>query len=260
MSVASVPLLLRQRVVLSIALFVMIGLSWAYLVWMAADMAVSAGGEIAHCAAMPGMTSSSAAYVWWLFVMWAVMAVAMMLPTSLPLVFLFGRYTRAKNPEKDPVPATLALVGGYLVAWFAYGLAAALLQWGLEHLEVVTPVMGELRSPAIGGAVIAGAGIFQLTPAKTACLSKCRTPTMFFNTRWRDGKRGAFIMGFDDGLYCIGCCWAMMLVMFVAGVMNLFWMGALTVFMLAEKIVPRGLLFARATGVALIAAGVWRML
>lgn len=255
-----VPLLLRQRVVLVLSLLIMVGLSWAYLIWMAADMSVSAGGQMAHCAAMPGMTSSSAMYVWWLFVMWAVMAVAMMLPTSLPLIFLFGRYWRGKHKDIDPVLPTLWMVTGYLTAWLVFGVGAALLQWGLEHLEVLTPVMGEMRSTVLGGAVIVGAGIFQLTPLKTACLSKCRTPMMFLNTRWRDGKWGPFIMGLDDGIYCLGCCWALMLVMFVFGVMNLFWMGVLTVFMIAEKIIPHGLLFTKVTGYLLIVGGIVRMI
>ena len=254
----AVPLLLRQRVVLGIFLVIMVGLSWAYLIWMAADMAVGSGGEIAHCAAMPGMTSSNWVYVWWLFVMWAVMAVAMMLPTSLPLIFLFGRYWKAKH-KQDPVWPTLNLVFGYLSAWFLFGVAAALLQWGLEHLDVLTPVMGEVRSPVVGGAVILFAGLFQFSPLKTACLSKCRTPMMFLNTKWRNGKWGPFIMGFDDGLYCLGCCWAMMLIMFVSGVMNLFWMAVLTVFMISEKIVPHGLIFTRVTGAILVAVGIWRM-
>jgi predicted metal-binding membrane protein len=149
---------------------------------------------------------------------------------------------------------------GYLAAWFAFGAVAAVLQLGLEQADLVTPVMGELRSEAVGGATLVGAGLFQLTPLKTACLTRCRSPLMFLMTRWRSGRGGAFLMGLDHGLYCLGCCWALMLVMFVAGVMNLLWMAALTVLMALEKIVRRCELLARGAGAALVVAGVWLLL
>lgn len=256
----AVPLLLRQRVVLGVSLALTIGLGWAYLIWMAADMAQSGGAQLAHCAAMPGMTSSRAVYGLWLFVMWSSMAVAMMLPTSLPLFVLFGRYFRAKHRDIDPVLPTWQLALGYLSVWVSFGAAAALLQWELEHLQVLTPVMGEARSPVVAGSTIALAGVFQLTPLKTACLSKCRSPLMFLNTRWRGGRFGPFVMGIDDGVHCLGCCWALMLLMFAVGVMNLLWMAILTIFMIAEKIVPHGVLFTRASGVLLVVAGLWRAL
>ncbi len=255
-----VPLLLRQRVLLGMVLFVMVGLAWAYLTWMAFDMMVSGGGQIAHHATMQGMTSSKVIHLWWLFIMWAVMSVAMMLPTALPLMMLFGQFWRGRHPSIEPVKPTLLLVLGYLTAWIGFGLVAALIQWGLEHLEMVTPVMGEMRSPILGGVVLIGAGLFQLTPLKTACLSKCRTPMMFLNTRWREGRSGSFLMGLDHGIFCLGCCWALMLLMFVAGVMNLFWMAALAILMLAEKIVPRGDMLVQVTGYGLIAGGVLMIL
>jgi predicted metal-binding membrane protein len=121
-------------------------------------------------------------------------------------------------------------------------------------------VMGKMSSPIVGGLVLIGAGLFQLTPLKTACLSKCRTPMMFLNTRWREGRSGSFIMGLDHGTFCLGCCWALMLVMFVAGVMNLFWMAALAALMLAEKIVPNGDMLAKLTGWGLLAGGVLMIL
>lgn len=251
------PLLLRQRVLLIGALALVVGLSWAYLVWMATDMAAASGATLAHCAAMPGMTSSSGAYLFWLFVMWAVMAVAMMLPTALPLILLFGRFWRSRHPALGVGGPTALLALGYLAAWFAFGAVGGVLQFGLEQADLATPVMGELRSAAVGGATLIGAGLFQLTPLKTACLTRCRSPLLFLMTRWRSGGRGSFLMGLDHGIYCLGCCWALMLVMFVAGVMNLLWMAALTALMALEKIVPRGDLLARGAGVALVGSGVW---
>lgn len=251
------PALLRQRVVLLGVLALVVGLSWAYLLWMAKDMAVASGATLAHCAAMPGMTSSSSAYLFWLFVMWAVMAVAMMLPTALPLILLFGRFWRSRHPTLGAGGPTAALVLGYLTAWFAFGAVAGALQFGLEQADLVTPVMGQLRSVEVGGATLVGAGLFQLTPLKTACLSRCRSPLMLLMTRWRGGRHGAFLMGLDHGIFCLGCCWALMLVMFAAGVMNLLWMAALTVLMALEKVVPRGELLARGAGWALVVTGLW---
>jgi predicted metal-binding membrane protein len=249
------PLLLRQRVLLLLVLTILVGLSWAYLVWMAADMAVASGASLAHCAAMPGMTSSSGAYLSWLLVMWAVMSVAMMLPTALPLILLFGRLWRGRYPDRGVGGPMAQLVAGYLLAWIGFGVIASVLQYALEQVGMVTPVMGKLRSTVIGGATLIGAGLFQLTPLKTACLARCRSPLMFLMTRWREGRYASLLMGADHGLYCMGCCWALMLVMFVAGVMNVLWMAALTVLMTAEKVVRRGDRLAHAAGLALIAAG-----
>jgi predicted metal-binding membrane protein len=119
--------------------------------------------------------------------------------------------------------------------------------------------MGEMQSPLIAGLVLIGAGAFQLSPLKAMCLSKCRTPLGFLMTGWRDGKRGALAMGLEHGAFCLGCCWALMLVMFVVGVMNLVWMAGLGVVMLLEKVAPRGDLLARLSGVALILLGLARI-
>jgi len=248
-----------ERALLVVVLLGGIALSWAYLVWMADDMATASGAMPAHCAAMPGMTSSSATYLWWLFVMWSVMAVAMMLPTALPLVSLYARIHQRRHPRRMSIGPTLHLALGYLVVWFGFGAAAAALQWTLEQVDVLTPVIGQLRSSRIGGLVLVGAGAFQASPLKTICLTECRTPLSFVMTRWRDGRRGALAMGVEHGVYCLGCCWALMLVMFVVGVMNLAWMAALALVMLLEKVAPRGDLLARASGFALVAFGIARI-
>jgi predicted metal-binding membrane protein len=249
---------IREKAILAGTLFCVITLSWLYLTWMAADMAaVHGGASLAHCASMPGMTSSRAIYVWWLFVMWAAMAVAMMLPTALPMVAFYLRAHRGRHPELDATRPALTLALGYVLVWAGFGLVAALVQWGLEHAGQATPIMGTLTSRGVAGGMLVGAGVFQLTPLKSMCLSKCRTPLLFLMTRWRSGNAGALGMGVEHGLHCLGCCWALMLVMFVVGVMNLAWMGALAVLMLAEKVLPRGELLARLTGVASIAVGLW---
>jgi predicted metal-binding membrane protein len=251
------PLLQRQRVLLGILLLAMVGLAWTYLIWMASHMALSDDGrQIAIRALMPAMTNSYTSHIWWLFVMWSVMSVAMMLPTALPMVMLFSQFWSGRHPSIDSVKPTLLLVLGYLSVWIVFGFAAALIQLWLEYLQAVTPVMGRMSNPIVGGLVLMGAGLFQLTPLKTACLSKCRTPMMFLNTRWREGRSGPFLMGLDHGAFCLGCCWALMLVMFVAGVMNLLWMAALAALMLAEKIVPKGDKLVQVIGWGLMVCGV----
>ncbi len=256
----SLPILLRERVLLFGTLLALVALSWLYLFWMAADMAVAHGGaSLAHCAAMPGMTSSRPVYVFWLFVMWAAMAIAMMLPTALPALALYFRFHLGRHPGVAAAAPTAALALGYLAVWFAFAAVAAVAQWGLEHARLAEPIAGTLTSRTVAGLVLVGAGVFQLSPAKAMCLRKCRTPLSFMMTRWRAGRAGALAMGVEHGLHCLGCCWALMLVMFVVGVMNLLWMGALGVVMLLEKVAPRGDLVARAGGVALLAAGAWML-
>ena len=259
MTTTAPRLLARPRVFLALALAGMVALAWAYLVWMALEM--GRAGEVGcyHCAAMPGMGSSAATYFAWLVAMWSVMMLAMMLPTTVPMLVLHGRIQRVRGGGAGDGSAvsTLHLAGGYFVVWTGFAVLASGLQWLCERGAILTPVMGEIRSPLVGGLVLAGAGLFQLSPLKQACLNRCRTPLGYFMTRWRDGRRGALVMGFEHGLSCLGCCWALMLVMFVAGVMNVLWMVGLTVFMMLEKLVPRGEWLARAAGLGLVAAGLY---
>lgn len=254
-------LLLRERVLLLGALGLVVGLSWAYLLRMSASMDAGAAGALFYCGPVygPAVASPGEPHRLWPFAMWAVMAVAMMLPTALPLVLLFGRFWRGRYPARGVGGPVLQLVLGYLLAWLAFAVAASALQVWLEQRGLLDPGAGELRSAAIGGATLVAAGLFQLTPLKAACLSRCRSPLMFLMTRWRAGRWGSLLMGIDHGVFCLGCCWALMLVMFVAGVMNLLWMAALTVVMSLEKIVRRGDLLARGAGAALVAAGLWMM-
>ncbi len=255
------PLLLRQRVLLLGALALVVAASWAYLIRMAAWMGAGPGGAmLAPCADMPGMAPRGAGPLLAALPMWSAMAVAMMLPTALPLVLLFGRSWRGRYPAGGIAVPIGQLVLGYLAVWVAFGAAASLLQHGLEQAGLARPMMGKLSSAALGGATLVGVGLFQLTPLKTACLARCRSPLMFLLTRWRSGRLGPLRMGLDHGLFCLGCCWALMLVMFVAGVMNLLWMAALTVAMTLEKVLRRGEWIARGAGVAALGAGLWLLL
>lgn len=180
-----------------------------------------------------------------LVVMWAVMMVAMMLPSVAPLILMFARANRQQGARRVVGPAGI-LLAGYLLAWMGYSALAALVQWQLHTVG---------SSPFFDGIVLAAAGAFQFTPLKRACLVRCRSPLAFLMSDWRAGRRGALVMGLKHGAYCVGCCWLLMLLMFAAGAMNLLWMAALALFVMAEKAAPRGELIARLGGAALVAAG-----
>jgi predicted metal-binding membrane protein len=188
--------------------------------------------------------------------MWMVMMVAMMLPAVLPWILLFGAAERKREPQRTPLASVLVFTSGYFVVWAAYSMAAAAAQIALARQGALHGP--ELRTGAlVGGALLLGAGLFQLTPLKGACLEHCRTPLSFFLTGWRDGRSGAFRMGVSHGLYCLVCCWALMVLSFALGVMNLVWMAVLTLILCAEKIAPHGRLLSRAFGLFFAAWGLW---
>ena len=147
---------------------------------------------------------------------------------------------------------------GYFLVWSAFSAVAAVVQWWLHETAVMSPAM-VVASSQIGAAILIGAGIYQLTPLKAACLTHCRGPLAFVMSHWRDGTAGAVRMGMRHGWYCVGCCWALMCVLFAVGVMNLLWVAALSIIVLAEKLIPGGPWLAQAGGVAMIVAGVLRV-
>jgi predicted metal-binding membrane protein len=190
-----------------------------------------------------------------LFVMWTVMMVAMMVPSAAPMVLAFlSLNQRRQSAGRQFVPVGIFLAG-YLAIWTAYSAVATLAQWGLHKAALLSPAMAA-TSPFLNGSLLIAAGIFQWTPLKHMCLKGCRSPLSFLMSEWRDGKGGAFIMGLRHGSYCVGCCWVLMALLFVAGVMNLLWVAVIAIFVMAEKTLPRGELLGHITGAALVAAGV----
>jgi predicted metal-binding membrane protein len=147
-------------------------------------------------------------------------------------------------------------LAGYLVLWTVFSLAATLAQWGLHNLALISPMM-MATSPILGSLLLMMAGVYQWTPLKQACLRHCRTPLQFLLTCWHDGTAGAFFMGLHHGTYCLGCCWLLMAVLFAVGVMNLGWIAALSIFVLVEKIIPRGSWVAKTAGIGLMSWGGW---
>jgi len=244
-------LLRRDRLTVGGALAAIALLAWGYTIHLARTMDLS-GGDMA----MPQLHAWSAAMFAYMFVMWSVMMVAMMLPSAAPMILTFAAIQRRRQAQGGDFVAAGVFVAGYLVVWAAFSLLATATQYGLERAALVSPMMGR-AAPWLGAALLVCAGLYQFAPLKHVCLDKCRTPMRFIMAEWRDGTRGALVMGLRHGAYCAGCCWALMALLFVGGVMNLLWVVALALFVLIEKVVPAGGRLGKAGGIALIAWGAW---
>jgi predicted metal-binding membrane protein len=244
----------RDRAIVLTGLVALVVVAWLYLVHLAGDMS-----EMERHAAMgmvmPRMEPWSGVELLLLFAMWSVMMVAMMTPSATPMILMFSAMNRRRAEHQGPVVRTGLFILGYLTAWLAYSAAAAVAQWVLHGLAVLSTAMVS-TSPYLGGGLLLAAGVFQWTPLKRACLTACRSPMGFLMTEWREGRAGALIMGCRHGVYCVGCCWVLMALLFVAGVMNLLWVAAIAAFVLVEKVVPAGERVGQAAGVILTLAGV----
>jgi predicted metal-binding membrane protein len=254
-------ILSRERIPVLAALAGLIGLSWAYLATMAGGAHGMAEGPT--MTDMPGMMHDtvhpvpwSAAHFAMVLGMWAVMMVGMMLPAASPMILFFAAYARRSREQGHRVAPVSIFIAGYLAVWCAFALAASSLQWGLDRAALLAPDMSTIN-PLLGGSILIAAGLYQWTPLKDACLGLCRSPIAFVMGRWRAGVGGAFRMGVEHGAYCVGCCWALMALLFVGGVMNLLWVAAITLAVLAEKLAPRGGWIAKAFGMALVLGGAW---
>jgi predicted metal-binding membrane protein len=247
-------LLRRDRWLIVLALAATIALCWAWLVPMARDMY----GPMTGTSAWMMTDTWDFPHQLLLFAMWVVMMIGMMLPSAAPTLLLYASVVH-KSREAANAPARVyAFAGGYLLVWTAFSLLATVLQLLLRHWLLLSPMM-ETSSRAFGGALLVLAGVYQLTPYKRACLKSCRSPAAFIAQHWKRGSSGAFRLGLEHGTYCLGCCWALMLLLFVGGVMNLWWIGLLTLFVLLEKLAPLGVQGGRLSGALIIALGVWRI-
>jgi len=208
----------RDRIVVLSGLALIVALSWAYVASLASDMQTMG---MATEAAMPRMHEAWGVSEFVLtFVMWAVMMVAMMTPSAAPMILMFAGINRRRQKQQVPYVPTSVFLVGYLMVWIALSVLATSAQWGLHTASLLSPMMVS-TSPVLGGILLLMAGIYQWTPLKHACLSKCRSPLGFVLNEWREGRWGAFLMGLKHGAYCTGCCWSLMALLFVAGVMNL---------------------------------------
>ena len=266
----------RDRLVVVIALVAVIVLSWAYIL-AGAGMGMSAfemtqmtqsvgvsdstqpsmqemstGGTAADSLMATGTWTVGYAVV--IFLMWWVMMFGMMLPSAAPLLLLFARMMRKEKKKGAPYVPTGVFALGYVVMWAAFSAIATGAQWGLEASGLLSGIMVG-TSAVLAAALLIAAGVWQLTPLKNACLRHCRSPIGFLSAHWRPGRTGAFRMGLVHGAFCLGCCWFLMALLFYGGVMNLYWIIGLALYILIEKLLPAGVRIGQLTGVALIAWG-----
>ena len=258
----------RDRAVIVVALAIITALAWADLACLAGDMAMGGMDMTGYRMIPAGRGLMMPADAPWqpiefgyVFVMWAVMMIGMMMPAAAPMILIYARVGRQAAREGKPFAASGWFAGGYLLSWTAFSLAATSAQWALGRAALLTPMM-ESASNRLGAAVLILAGVYQWVPLKEACLSHCRSPLLFIQQHggFRREPRGALELGFRHGIYCIGCCWALMALLFVGGVMNLFWIATLAILVLLEKAAPFGRVIARVAGIAFIAGGVWLLL
>jgi predicted metal-binding membrane protein len=215
----------HDRAIVLAALIAVSVLPWLWMIDMAhAPLAAAQLGLMSCCGVSLPMT----------FVMWAVMMVGMMVPSAAPMVLAFAETSRRRAEAGTPFAPAATFVAGYLAIWTGFSLLAAIAQWALFHVGLLDPHR-QTTVPWLAGSLLIAAGLFQLTPLKNACLASCRSPIGFLVSEWRDGGTGAAIMGFKHGLHCVGCCWLLMAMLFVAGVMNLWWVALISIYVLLEK-------------------------
>lgn len=253
-------LLRRDRSVVIAGIAAVTLLAWAYLVYIAGGMEGPAGlgaPSITSGLVIPQVQSWGVVDLLLLFVMWAVMMVAMMVPSVTPLLLTFAAVARARRRKGGGavVGSMGILLLGYLLVWMGFSVLATLAQWLFHRAALLSPMMASASS-LLGGGLLVAAGLFQFTPLKRACLVRCRSPLSFLMSQWRPGRRGTFVLGLKHGAYCVGCCWVLMGLLFAAGVMNLLWVAAIAAFILVEKVAPKGELIGRVAGGVLIVAGV----
>lgn len=241
-----------ERAITVAALLGITALAWAYLYFAGMGPADNMGMAGMAGMPMPGMdmpAPSPVVTIATAFLMWSVMMIGMMLPSALPMILVFGAIGARRRERGDSYISTAVFTAGYLLVWVGFSLLAAFAQYPLGMAAHVGPIFGAV--------IVLAAGLYQLTPLKTACLTHCRSPLQFLMTHWREGRAGALRMGIEHGLFCLGCCWLLMALLFVGGAMNLVWAAALAALVFVEKLLPAGGWIARGSGVALIGYGAY---
>jgi predicted metal-binding membrane protein len=258
-------LLRRDRAIVIAALAVVTAMAWAYVLWLADGMRM--GGMdmtgFRMVPAGPGVMVSATA-PWqatefvFVFAMWAVMMVGMMTPSASPMILLYARVGRDAATRGKTMAPVAWFVAGYLLVWTVFSLAATLAHWALDRALLLTPMMAS-ASQRVSGLVLVAVGIYQWTPLKDLCLRHCQAPWAFIQQHGGFGRSGigALQLGVQHGAYCVGCCWVLMALLFVGGVMNVLWIAGLTLLVLGEKVIPAGRVLSRAVGVGLVGAGIW---
>jgi predicted metal-binding membrane protein len=259
-------LLRRDRMIVVAALAIVTILSWAYVLYLAGEMEMG-GMEMTGfrmAATATGMVMTPAFQAWnaaefaFTFAMWLVMMVGMMTPSAAPIILLYARVGRQAAVQGRPFASTLWFVAGYLLAWTGFSIAASAVQWALDRAALLTPAMASASS-VLGSLVLLAAGVYQWTPLKDKCLTQCQSPIDFImrNGGFRRQPLASMRLGMSHGFYCVGCCWALMTLLFVGGVMNVLWIAVIAILVLVEKIIPAGTLIPRVCGATFIVAGIW---
>jgi predicted metal-binding membrane protein len=239
----------RDTLVISFCLGGITLLSWLTLFSMANDMAMPPGFDM-----IMKVRQWNSGYFVMMFLMWAIMMVGMMIPSVAPTVMIYAAVEKKAIKQGMPIASTSVFVAGYIAIWTLFSLVATTAQWGLDQAALLSPMMVS-NSAYLGAGLLIAAGIYQWLPLKESCLRQCRSPVEFISTHMRQGTLGALRMGIDHGLYCLGCCWVLMCLLFVGGVMNLLWIAIITLFVLLEKILPAGQIGGRVMGVIMILSG-----
>jgi predicted metal-binding membrane protein len=257
----------RDRLVVAGALAAIAALAWGYVLWLAADMDMGGMDMTGYRMIPAGQGLMAPAHAPWqaiefafVFAMWVVMMVGMMVPSAAPMILMYARVGRHGQAAGKPLAATGWFAAGYVLAWTGFSLAATLVQWAFERTALLDSRMAS-ASNALGGIVLVAAGLYQWTPLKDVCLAQCRTPFGFLMRHggFRGDVPGGLLMGLRHGAYCVGCCWVLMALLFVGGVMNVLWIALLALLVLLEKLAPFGRWVARAAGIAGVVAGGWML-
>lgn len=247
----------RDRVFILMSLALITLIAWIYLVWLGTRMNMGDMDQMSGIDLAPWHTADFI----FMFLMWLIMMVGMMIPSAAPMILIHAGVARQATRQGRIFAPTAWFAAGYLFAWAGFAVLATLMQWALEQTALLSPMAASV-SPVLGGALLIAVGVYQWTPLKNACLSQCQFPLLFIQRHggFRRDRAGALSLGLLHGAYCIGCCWGLMALLFVGGVMNLLWIAAIAIFVLAEKIIPTGILISRLGGLVFIAAGMAVML
>ena len=249
----------RDRRAVIGALLLLTSLAWIYLILLAGEMGMTLTGGVEHIESMMALEPWSTLDAIFMFLMWTVMMVGMMTPSATPMILLYTMVLRKRAKNDSPLIPTAAFFAGYVAVWVLFSMAATGAQWGLMRAALLSPMMTS-TSTIFAGTVLIMAGVYQWTPYKNVCLTRCREPVWFLSRIWRDGTGGAFRMGLVHGAFCLGCCWILMALLFVGGVMNLLTVAAIAVFVMVEKVAPFGRGIGRATALGLVVLGVFMII
>jgi predicted metal-binding membrane protein len=239
---------IRDRLPIVIGLLGIVGIAWVYLLTATMPMPDMSMADM-------GMISWSATDFVLMFFMWAMMMIGMMVPSAAPMIFIFVAYNRSRRQRNQLTASVPAFVTGYIIVWVGFAALATVVQWQLVEASLLSDMM-VATSPWLGGALLIAAGLYQFTPVKNVCLTRCRSPFEFIASGFRSGMSGALLLGLRHGAFCVGCCWVLMGLLFVGGVMNFLWIAAIAVVVLLEKVLPFRAQFSRVSALLFVLAGV----